>query len=137
MKFKLFSENAKIPTKVRTPDIGFDMYMPSAFSIEPLETKTISLEVGFAVPEGWAAMLVPRSSVAEKGLIIQTSIIDPEYTGPVHVIVTNCSKYIQHVEKHQRLCSLVVYNVLRPYIEVVDDFCKTDRNEQGLGSSGL
>lgn len=136
MKFKLFSENAKLPTKVRTPDIGFDMYMPEAFCIKPLETKTIGLDVGFAVPEGFAGMLVPRSSIAEKGLIIQTSIIDPEYTGPVHLIITNCSNTTQYIEKHQRLCSLVVYSVLRPYIEQVDVFEHTNRDDKGLGSSG-
>ena len=136
MKFKLFTSDAKLPTKVRTPDIGFDIYMPRAFEIAPLETKTISLDIGFAIPEGFAGMLVPRSSVAEKGLIIQTSIIDPEYTGPVHLIVTNCSNSTQHVDKHQRLCSLVVYNVLRPRIEQVDEFDETDRGTQGLGSSG-
>ena len=136
MKFKLFTSDAKLPTKMRTPDIGFDMYMPQEFDIASLETKTISLDVGFAIPEGFAGMLVPRSSVAEKGLIIQTSIIDPEYTGPVHLIVTNCSAHTQHIDKHQRLCSLVVYNVLRPRIEQVDEFENTDRGSKGLGSSG-
>lgn len=139
MKIKLFSENVKVPTKAHTPDIGLDIFMPESFSIKSLETKTISLELGIAVPEGFAGMLVPRSSVAAKGLIIQTSIIDPCYTGNIHLIVTNCSKETQYIEKDMRLCSLVIYSVLNPRIELVSDLSDDigTRKMSGLGSSGL
>ena len=81
-------------------------------------------------------MLVPRSSIAEKGLIIQTAIIDPDYTGEIHLIITNCTKNEILIEKNQRVCSLIVYNVLNPYIKVVEEFEKTDRGCNGLGSTG-
>lgn len=137
MKFKLFKDDMKIPAKAHTPDIGFDLFMPESFDIESLETKTISLGLGVAIPEGFAGMLVPRSSVAAKGLIIQTSIIDPEYTGEIHLIVTNCSNYTQHVEKGMRLCSLVAYSVLNPCVEIVDELEPGIRGNKGLGSTGI
>ena len=136
MKFKLFKEGMKIPTKAHTPDIGLDIFMPESVVLEPFETKTISLCLGVAIPEGFAGMLVPRSSVAAKGLIIQPSIIDPEYTGEIHLIVTNCSKARQVIDKDMRLCSLVTYSVLNPRIEIVDEFEQTERGNRGLGSSG-
>lgn len=137
MKFKLFIEGMKMPAKAHTPDIGFDLFMPESFEIKPLETKTISLGLGVAIPEGFAGMLVPRSSVAAKGLIIQTSIIDPAYTGEIHLIVTNCSSKEQHVDAGMRLCSLVVYSVLNPYVEIVKELEPTVRGNNGLGSTGL
>lgn len=138
MKFKLFKEGMKAPIKSHTPDIGLDIFMPESFDIQPFETKTISLELGVAIPEGFAGMLVPRSSVAAKGLIIQTSIIDPGYQGNIHLIVTNCSQSCQHVDEGMRLCSLVVYSVLNPRVEYVDDFNEqTERGTNRLGSSGL
>ena len=102
MKFKKFREDVKTPAKSHLPDVGLDLFMPEAFDIEPLETKTIGLGLGVAIPEGFAGMLVPRSSIAAKGLVIQTSIIDPDYTGEFHVIVTNCSNKTQHIEREQR-----------------------------------
>lgn len=137
MKIKKFNENVKMPMKSHLPDVGLDLFMPEDFNIKPLETKTIGLGLGVAIPEGYAGMLVPRSSIAAKGLIIQTSIIDPDYCGEIHLIVTNCSDIEQHIEHNQRLCSLVLFNALNARIEIVDEFEKTERGENGLGSSGI
>ncbi len=137
MKIKKFVENVKTPAKSHLPDVGLDLFMPEEFNIEPLETKTVGLGIGVAIPEGFAGMLVPRSSIAAKGLIIQTSIIDPDYSGEIHLIVTNCSNTTQHVERDQRLCSLVMFNALNAYIELVDELDNTGRGANGLGSTGV
>lgn len=135
MKIKLF-KNVQLPKKSHLPDCGLDCFMPKSFELKPLETKTIGLGIGIQVPEGFAGMLVPRSSIAEKGLIIQTSIIDPDYTGEIHLIITNCSNNVVKIEERQRVCSLVVYNILNVRLDVVYDFENTERGSHGLGSSG-
>lgn len=136
MKIKLLTDNAKMPEKSHLPDVGLDIYIPIDFELEPLETKTIGLKLAVAIPEGFAGMLIPRSSIAEKGLIIQTSIIDPDYIGEIHLIITNCSNKVVSVKKDQRLCSLVCVSVLNTYLEKVDSLQSTTRFEDGLGSSG-
>ena len=136
MKIKLFSDDVKLPIKSHLPDCGLDLFMPEQISLVPLETKTIGLKFGVAIPEGFAGMLVPRSSIAEKGLVIQTSVIDPDYTGEIHLIVTNCSSSTQILKKDSRVCSLIVYSILNPYIEVVDELISTTRGKNGLGSTG-
>lgn len=136
MKIKLLKDGMKIPAKSHLPDCGLDIFMPESFDIKPLETKTIGLKMAIAIPEGHAGILVPRSSIAEKGLLIQTSIIDPDYVGEIHLIVTNCSNETQHVDEGQRLCSIVAFSVLNPYIEIVDHLESTTRGTKGLGSTG-
>lgn len=135
MKIKLF-KNIKLPTKSHLPDVGLDCYMPESFILKPFETKTIGLGIGIQVPEGFAGMLVPRSSIAERGLIIQTAVIDPDYTWEIHLIITNCSNEIVEIEEGQRVCSLIIYNVLNARLDVCTEFEKTDRGNNGLGSSG-
>ena len=137
MKIKKFRADVKTPAKSHLPDVGLGLFMPEDFDIEPLETKIIGLGLGVAIPEGYAGMLVPRSSIAAKGLIIQTSIIDPDYTGEIHLIVTNCSNVKQYIKRNQRLCSLVMFNALNARIELVRDLENTERGEQGLGSTGI
>lgn len=137
MKVKLFNKDIKLPEKSHLPDVGLDIFTPVDFEIKPLETKTIPLGLGFQIPEGFAGMLVPRSSISEKGLIIQTSVIDPDYTGEIHLIVTNCSNEIYRVSKNSRLCSLIIYSVLNPYLQIVEKFEETNRNTNGLGSTGI
>ena len=136
MKIKLLSNNVKLPMKSHLPDVGLDIFLPTDIELLPLETKTIPLRLAVAIPEGFAGMLVPRSSIAEKGLIIQTSIIDPDYIGEIHLIITNCSNVIQTAKKNDRLCSLVMVQCLNAYIEVVDKLQSTTRFDNGLGSSG-
>ena len=137
MKIKLFREDVKLPEKSHLPDVGLDIFQPDDFELQPLETKTVGLGLAVAIPEGFAGMLIPRSSIAEKGLLIQTSIIDPDYIGEIHLIVTNCSNIAQHIKKNDRLCSLVAVSVLNPYLEVVDKLESTTRGTAGLGSTGV
>ena len=136
MQIKLFKSTTKLPKKSYLPDSGLDIFLPEELVLKPFETKTIGLEIAVTIPEGHAGMLVPRSSIAQKGLIIQTSVIDPEYTGEIHLIITNCSTFKQTLDRDARVCSLVVYSVLNPYLEVVEELRTTKRGERGLGSTG-
>lgn len=136
MKIKLLANDIKLPAKSHLPDSGLDIFMPCSFSIKPFETKTVGLKLIVSIPEGFAGMLVPRSSISEKGLIIQTAVIDPDYTGEIHLIVTNCSTNTYEIEKDQRICSLIVYSVLNARLDVVDKIEKTERGKHGLGSTG-
>ena len=136
MKIKLLRDDIMLPKKSHLPDVGLDIFMPEDFSIEPFETKTIGLGLAVAIPEGFAGMIIPRSSIAAQGLIIQTSVIDPDYTSEIHLIVTNCSKHKFTAEVGQRLCSLVMVSVLNAYIETTDVLISTTRGDQGLGSTG-
>lgn len=137
MKVKRFKKTTRMPVKSHLPDVGLDIFTPKEFWLRPLETITVGLELAVSIPEGFAGMLVPRSSITEKGLIIQTAVIDPDYTGEIHLIVTNCSNDVQYIKEGQRVCSLVVYSVLNARIEEVEEMTETERNTKGLGSSGL
>lgn len=136
MKIKLFNKNIQLPKKSHLPDTGLDCFMPESFELEPFETKTVGLGFGVSIPEGFGGILIPRSSIAQKGLIIQTSAIDPDYTGEIHLIITNCSTNHYTIEKNARVCSLICISVLNPYLTVVDELGITERGSEGLGSTG-
>lgn len=137
MKVKRFKKTTRMPVKSHLPDVGLDIFTPKEFWLRPLETITLGLELAVSIPEGFAGMLVPRSSITERGMIVQTAVIDPDYTGEIHLIITNCSNNVQHIEEGQRVCSLVVYSVLNARIEEVEEMTETERNTKGLGSTGL
>lgn len=136
MKIKLFRNDIKLPAKSHLPDCGIDIFQPDSFIIKAHETVTVGLGLAVAIPEGHAGMLVPRSSIAAKGLLVQTAIIDPDYTGEIHLIITNCNNTDVAINRDDRVCSLVVYSVLNPYLEVVTEMTPTARGNKGLGSTG-
>lgn len=137
LNFKFFNDGTKLPSKSHETDGGLDIYIPESFEIMPFETKCIGLNIGVEIPEGYAGMLVPRSSSAKKGLIMQTSLIDVGYTGEIHLIITNCSLNTITIDKDSRVCSLVVYPIYNATkLNVVEEFKESARGNDGLGSSG-
>ena len=137
MKIKKFNPDVQLPKRNHLTDGGLDCYMPEPFTIYPMETKCIGLGFGIEVPPGWATMFIPRSSIACKGLICQTSIVDNGYQGEVHLILTNCSNQSYHFEKNDRLVSMITYQYLTEDLEEIEEFSEeTSRGNSGLGSSG-
>lgn len=136
MKIKLFKNDIKLPQKSHLPDVGLDIFIPEDFVLEPLETKVIDLGFGVSIPEGTCGLLIPRSSIASKGLVIQTSAIDPNYSSSIHLIITNCSNNTHYFSKEQRVCSLICVSVLNPYLQIVNELDDFERGNKGLGSSG-
>lgn len=136
MKIKLFTKDTPLPKKSHLPDSGLDIFMPCDITISSMETVTVGLQIAVAIPEGFAGILVPRSSIAQQGLLIQTSIIDPDYTGEIHLIITNCACSARFLHKGDRVCSLVCFSVLNPYLEIVNKLPSTSRGNSGLGSTG-
>lgn len=135
IKFKKL-ENGFEVKKSHDIDSGLDIYMPESFTIKPFETLCLGLGLCVEVPVGYAGMLVPRSSIAKKGLIIQTSIIDPGYTGEIHLIITNCSNNVYKFQRQDRVCSIVIYKTLCENIKYVEELNKSERGANGLGSTG-
>ena len=136
MKIKLKTPDTPLPRKSHLPDAGADIFLPEGFTIKPLETLTLDLNLAVQIPEGFCGIIIPRSSIAEKGLIIQTSAIDCDFTGFFHLIITNCSNNTYTFNKGDRVCSLICVSILNFYLEVVDELPKTERGTNGLGSTG-
>lgn len=135
MKIKLF-KNICLPRKSHVYDAGLDLFLPEGFTIKPLETLTVGLGFGVLIPEGFTGMIIPRSSIAQKGLIVQTSAIDSDYVGEIHLIITNSSNIEYSFKKNQRVCSLICIPILNPHIEIVDNLQSTTRGLDRLGSTG-
>ena len=131
MKIVRLRDDVKLPTKSHELDCGLDLYLPEKLILEPLETVCIGLGLSVEIPEGTAGILVPRSSIAKKGIIIHPAIIDPGYRGEIHLIITNCSTNMYNFAENDRLCSLVCYQCLNVTVNPEDN-----RGANGLGSSG-
>lgn len=131
MKILRKNNDIKLPVKSKELDCGLDLFLPNEIELKPFETYVLDTGLFVDIPEGYAGILAPRSSIAKKGIIIHSAIIDPGYTGEIHIILTNCSTNTYKFEKDNRLCSLVCYNILNPTINP-----ENSRGTNGLGSSG-
>ena len=136
INYKRFRGFTKEIKKKYETDGGLDLPLPEKVSIEGFETLAIPLGVGFEIPLGYIGYLVPRSSIAKKGLVIHPAIIDPGYTGEIHCIVTNASSKGYKFEEGDRMCSLVIIPAVNIELNEVLEFKPSERGENRFGSTG-
>lgn len=106
-----------------------------------LHEGMITFECGFriAIPEGYAALIIPRSSLGKRGITIPNSpgLIDSDYRGPVSVILKNNGGNPFHLRDGDRVAQMVIVPVPKVVWHLVEELDDTERGEGGFGSTGV
>ncbi|WIB79112.1 dUTP diphosphatase [Curtobacterium sp. MCPF17_002] len=131
-------ENA--PGYAHPGDAGADLVSTEAFVLRPGERRLVGTGLRIALPEGFAAFVVPRSGLAAKhGITIVNSpgTVDSGYRGEIKVSLLNTDEaepYEVHVG--DRIAQLIVMPVPRVSFTRVDELPDSVRGQGGFGSSG-
>lgn len=128
-----------MPTKGTSSAAAFDIYMPEAGRVTGV--TPIKVHLGFAaeVPEGYMALLLPRSSTGSKiGLELNNTcgVIDSDYRGEWVSYLRTKNGMPFTWEKHDRLLQFILVPVLNVTLEHTDTLSDTTRGVGGFGSSG-
>ena len=135
MKIKLI-KNAQMPKKGREGDAAWAVYLLDNCSIPANTGFCLDTGICLELDPGYAAIFVPRSSTAKKGIFISNCLIDSNYRGEIMVCLYNDSKEWQSVEYGDRIAQIVIIPYLQYDLNVVEELDETDRGENGFGSSG-
>lgn len=129
-----------LPKAESTGAVGFDLVTRVTTVVQPGEIALVPGNVIVKVPEGYALLIVPRSSLPrKKGLVCPHSIgvIDADYHGPkdeLLVQVKNVTNAPVTVERGERIAQGVFVKIERPDWVEVDDHGAETRG--GFGSTG-
>lgn len=108
--------------------------------LEAGERATVGTGVSIALPDGYAAFVVPRSGLASRhGLTIVNSpgTVDAGYRGEIRVTLLNTDASVPYsVAAGDRIAQLVVMPVTRARFVAVEKLPGSHRGESGFGSSG-
>ncbi|WP_420364522.1 dUTP diphosphatase [Curtobacterium sp. L3-7] len=121
-------------------DAGADLVSTEAFVLAPGERRLVPTGLSIALPEGYAAFVVPRSGLAAKhGITIVNSpgTVDSGYRGEIKVSLLNtdvAEPYEVHVG--DRIAQMIVMPVPRVTFSRVDELPDSVRGQGGFGSSG-
>lgn len=131
---------AKVPTYAHDTDAAADLY---AMETVVLEGNTLGNKIRTGVkiqlPEGWLALIIPRSSIGTKTplrLSNSVGLIDSGYRGELGVLYDNISDSPYTINAGDRIAQLLVMPSYRFMPNVVDVLEDSDRGEGGFGSSG-
>ena len=105
----------------------------------PGDIKLISAGIYISIPEGYEAEVRPRSGLAIKhgiSLVNTPGTIDSDYRGLVNLIMINHGKEPFTVKRGDRIAQMVIKEVTRADIEVVEELDDTVRSHGGFGHTG-
>jgi dUTP pyrophosphatase len=125
-----------LPYQKRETDAGYDLYAAESKWIWPLQTKRINSNHKIEISDNIVGLIQPRSNIRSQGLFVD-GVIDCGYQGIWGIIVTNISWFPKKVRKGDRICQVLYLEPHKVLHGEVKEFTtKTDRGEQGFGSSG-
>lgn len=138
MKITRINPDITIPKRGTEHAAGYDIFMPHLELIYPGETKKIKLGFATAIPVGYAALMMPRSSFGSKGIQLVNTIglIDSDYRGEWMAVIKNTGNDPITWEPEDRVLQFTLVQVLTSDLEVVGDLDETERGEGGFGSTG-
>ncbi|WP_402842848.1 dUTP diphosphatase [Microbacterium sp. GXS0129] len=128
------------PSYAHPGDAGADLRSAVALRLEPGERALVPTGVSIALPDGYAAFVVPRSGLAAKhGITIVNSpgTVDAGYRGEIKVSLLNTDREAAYdVAVGDRIAQLIVMPVTRATFIPVAELPGSARGEGGFGSTG-
>lgn len=131
----------KVPTYAHADDAGADLCAAEAITIEPGDRALVSTGVSIALPEGYAAFVVPRSGLAAKrGITVLNSpgTVDAGYRGEIKVALLNTDRSEPfEIAPGDRIAQVIVMPVSRAQFVPVAQLPDSVRGSGGFGSTGV
>ncbi len=129
-----------LPAYSHPGDAGADVTTRVDVTLEPGERATVPTGIKVALPEGYVALVHPRSGLAAKhGVTIVNApgTVDAGYRGEIAVTLLNTDRDTP-VTFHagDRIAQLVIQQVERAAFVQVDSLPGSHRGDGGFGSTG-
>ena len=129
-----------VPSYAHPGDAGADLFARVDVTLAPGERKLVPTGLAMALPEGYVALVHPRSGLAHRsGLSIVNApgTIDAGYRGEIQVCLVNLDPTTPiRLSRGDRIAQLVIQRFESARFEEVDVLPDSVRGEGGYGSTG-
>lgn len=133
--------SGETPVYAHPGDAGADLHSAEAITLAPGERALVGTGVSIALPDGFAAFVVPRSGLATRhGITIVNSpgTVDAGYRGEIKVTLLNTdARESFTIAPGDRIAQLIVMPVSRAEFIQVERLPGSDRGAGGFGSTGV
>ncbi|NBO51186.1 MAG: dUTP diphosphatase [Actinobacteria bacterium] len=129
-----------LPSYAKAGDAGADLATRIDFTINPGERILVPTGISIALPDGYVALVHPRSGLAVKhgvSIVNTPGTVDAGYRGELQVILINLDKNNSiSFKKGDRIAQLVIQQVERAQFVEVSELPGSERATGGFGSTG-
>jgi dUTP pyrophosphatase len=129
-----------LPSYAHPGDAGADLRTTVDVSLAPGERALVPTGIGIALPDGYVALVHPRSGLAARhgvSIVNAPGTIDAGYRGEVKVLLVNLDPRVPvELRRGDRIAQLVVQRFERARFVEVEQLPASVRGEGGYGSTG-
>jgi len=133
-------EHAPLPSYAHPGDAGAILTTTVDLSLAPGERAMVPTGIGLALPDGYVALVHPRSGLAARcgvSIVNAPGTVDAGYRGEVKVLLINldpCEAVT--LRRGDRIAQLVIQQVEQARFVEVERLPGSARGEGGYGSTG-
>lgn len=137
---KRLDASVPLPSYAKAGDAGADLATRIDFTIQPGERMLVPTGISIALPNGYVALVHPRSGLAIKhgiSMVNTPGTVDAGYRGELQVILIN-HDLTQPIsfKKGDRIAQLVIQKVEHAQFIEVENLPGSERSADGFGSTG-
>ena len=129
-----------MPQYAKGGDAGADIYSRIDFTLAPGERMLVPTGIAIALPDGYVALVHPRSGLAIKHgvtMVNAPGTVDAAFRGELQCILINHDpKDSVSFKRGDRIAQLVFQKVERAHFIEVEHLPGSGRGEGGFGSTG-
>jgi len=129
-----------LPAYAHPGDAGADLSTAVDVRLEPGERALVPTGIGIAMPDGFVALVHPRSGLAARcgvSIVNAPGTVDAGYRGEIKVMLINHDpREAVVLSRGDRIAQLVVQQVERARFVEVDELPASARGSGGHGSTG-
>lgn len=138
---KRLDPSVPLPRYAKGGDAGADLVTIKDFTLAPGERALIPTGISIALPDGYVALVHPRSGLAMKHgvtLVNTPGTIDAGYRGEIACILINHDpKEPISFKKGDRIAQLIIQQVEKAEFIEVEELPGSGRGSGGFGSTGV
>ena len=133
---KLLS-TACILTRAMPKSIGLDLYSPTSVLVLAHDKVLINTGIVFQIPMDYYGQIAPRSGLAlHHHIHVGAGVVDPDYTGPVQVLLLNFSPQNHTIEANHHIAQLILEKIAYPILCEVPQIPPTEHGAHRFGATG-
>lgn len=129
-----------LPQYAKGGDAGADIYSRIDFTLAPGERRLVPTGIAIALPDGYVALVHPRSGLAIKHgvtMVNAPGTVDAAYRGELQCILINHDPHESvSFKRGDRIAQLVFQKVERAEFIEVEHLPGSGRGDGGFGSTG-
>jgi dUTP pyrophosphatase len=135
--FKSVHPSSHVPLYATDGSAGCDFYSVESMILQPGETRKIRTGIAIEIPRGYFLKLEGRSGLSSRGILASGGVVDSDYRGEIHIILTNTTLSPFNVQEGDRIAQGVFMLVNQAHFHEIDRLSETKRGTGGFQSTGM